>query len=186
MIQLYAYHKMKKTAIASGISLVFFLLMVGCATTPQAPAEEKNSVITEEIPDFSGEFIMECNSNLPEPDLVDIMSGRDSFEYYSKPDELGRCGVCYANLSKELMPTEERGEIGHIKPSGWQTVKYADIIPDGLYLYNRCHLIGYQLSGENDNPDNLITGTRYMNTEGMLPYENRISRYIRIIMYIIG
>lgn len=195
MIQLYVYNKLKKTAIAFGISLVFIFMTVGCAFVSdhlnkemQNPSEEPADKLTEkdgldiaadDFSDFSGEFVVECNYNVPEPDLVDIISSMSGFEYYSELDELGRCGVCYANLSKELMPKEERGEIGHIKPSGWQTAKYADIIMDGLYLFNRCHLIAYQLSGENDNPKNLITGTRYMNTEGMLPYENMVSQYIQ-------
>lgn len=99
------------------------------------------------------------------------------FETYSKRDVLGRCGTAYACLGPETMPTEERGKIGHVKPSGWHTVKYDCV--DGKYLYNRCHLIGFQLAGENDNADNLITGTRFLNVEGMLPFENEIADYIR-------
>lgn len=102
----------------------------------------------------------------------------DSFEIYSELDHLGRCGVAYANISIETMPTVPRGEIGNIKPSGWHTVKYSDIIKD-RYLYNRCHLIAYQLAGENANERNLITGTRYLNTCGMLPFENRVSNYVK-------
>ncbi len=98
-------------------------------------------------------------------------------EYYSALDELGRCGVCYAVVGTETMPTEERGEIGSIKPTGWHTVKYSDYI-DGNYLYNRCHLLGYQLTAENANECNLITGTRYLNLIGMLPYENQVANYI--------
>lgn len=100
-----------------------------------------------------------------------------SFEKYSDLDELGRCGVAYANICKELMPTEERGPIGHVRPNGWHTVKYNDLI-DGNYLYNRCHLIGYQLAGENDNVQNLITGTRYLNVQGMLDFENQVAEYV--------
>lgn len=102
----------------------------------------------------------------------------DAFEIYSDLDELGRCGIAYANVCQALMPTEERGKIGHIKPTGWHTVKYNDII-DGNYLYNRCHLIGFQLTGENDNEKNLITGTRYLNVTGMLPFENQIADYVQ-------
>lgn len=98
------------------------------------------------------------------------------FESYSELDDLGRCGVAYANICQELMPEEERGEIGMVKPSGWHTVKYDCV--DGKYLYNRCHLIGYQLAGENANEKNLITGTRYMNVEGMLPFENEVADYV--------
>lgn len=100
------------------------------------------------------------------------------FETYSQLDRLGRCGKAYANICMELMPTEERGPIGHIKPSGWHTVKYNDLI-DGNYLYNRCHLIGYLLAGENDNECNLITGTRYLNIEGMLDFENKVANYVK-------
>lgn len=97
----------------------------------------------------------------------------EEFEKYSDLDELGRCGTAYANICKNLMPTEKRGDIGHIKPSGWHTVKYPEVIKD-RYLYNRCHLIAYMLAGENDNPKNLITGTRYFNVEGMLPFEEQV------------
>ena len=101
----------------------------------------------------------------------------ESFENYSELDVLERCGVAYANISREIMPTEERGSIGNVKPSGWQTIKYDNI--DGKYLYNRCHLIGYQLAGENANPKNLITCTRQMNTIGMLDFENQVSNYVK-------
>lgn len=112
------------------------------------------------------------------PSFTDEEKSRtDLFELYSELDELGRCGVAYANICKESMPTESRGEIGSIKPSGWHTVKYSDIIED-RYLYNRCHLIGYQLAGENDNEKNLITGTRYLNINCMLPFENLIKSYV--------
>ena len=100
-----------------------------------------------------------------------------SFEAYSSLDPLGRCGTAFACLGKDLMPTEDRGSIGQVKPSGWQTAKY-DIV-DGKYLYNRCHLIGFQLSGENANERNLITGTRYLNVEGMLPFENMVADYVK-------
>ena len=99
-----------------------------------------------------------------------------SFENYGKLDSLGRCTECFANISLDLMPTEERGAIGQVKPTGWQTIKYDNI--DGKYLYNRCHLIGYQLTGENANECNLITGTRYLNVVGMLPIENKVHDYI--------
>lgn len=101
----------------------------------------------------------------------------NTFESYHKLDKLGRCGVAYANVSKDTMPTEARGEIGQIRPSGWHTVKYTGVV-DGNYLYNRCHLIAYCLTAENANKKNLITGTRYMNNEGMLPYEEKTARYI--------
>ena len=102
----------------------------------------------------------------------------DSFENYSQLDSLGRCGQAYAMISTETMPTEKRGSIGQIKPSGWHTVRYDDLISD-KYLYNRCHLIGFQLAGENANEKNLITGTRYMNVEGMLPFEDEVADYVK-------
>ena len=101
----------------------------------------------------------------------------EAFEIYSPLDNLGRCGVAYACVGKETMPTEERGEIGMVKPSGWQTKKYNCV--DGKYLYNRCHLLGYQLTAENANKENLITGTRYLNVTGMLPFENEVADYVK-------
>lgn len=101
-----------------------------------------------------------------------------SFERYSDLDELGRCGVAYACIGMDIMPTEKRGEIGMIKPSGWHTSKYDKSVISDLYLYNRCHLIAYMLAGENANEKNLITGTRYLNVEGMLPVENLVHAYI--------
>ena len=115
------------------------------------------------------------NNNIPEFSENEITT--TAFEEYSELDDLGRCGVAFACIGEEIMPTEERGAIGQIKPSGWQKAKY-DIV-DGKYLYNRCHLIGYQLSGENANEKNLITGTRYMNVDGMLPFENKVADYIK-------
>lgn len=125
---------------------------------------------------YQGQAFIEVNGNVPFFELEDYTT--ESFERYSELDTLGRCGAAYANISKELMPTEERGEIGMIKPSGWHTVKYPEVIED-LFLYNRCHLIGYQLSGENANEKNLITGTRYFNVEGMLPFENEVADYVK-------
>lgn len=127
-----------------------------------------------EIPEYNGEEYVYINNN--EPFFTDIEQYKDSFEKYSKLDSLGRCGVAFANIGIDLMPKEERGEIGMIKPSGWHTVKY-DIV-NGKYLYNRCHLIGYQLTGENANEKNLITCTRETNTGIMLDYENMVADYI--------
>ena len=101
----------------------------------------------------------------------------ESFEYYSDLDELGRCGTAYSSVGTDLMPTEKRGSISKVKPSGWQVSKY-DFV-DGKYLYNRCHLIGYQLTAENANEKNLITGTRYLNVDGMLPFENLVADYVK-------
>ena len=127
------------------------------------------------IPEFTNVPYVVLNNNQPEFTEEDF--DREIFEKYSELDYLGRCGPAFAKVGIELMPTEERGEIGSIKPSGWQTVKYDSV--DGKYLYNRCHLIGYQLTAENANERNLITGTRYMNVEGMLPFENMVAEYIR-------
>ena len=121
-----------------------------------------------------GNYII-LNDNNPEFNESDMTS--DTFERYSSLDSLNRAGTAYANISIDLMPTEERKSIGMIKPSGWHTIKY-DIIP-GKYLYNRCHLIGYQLTGENANKLNLITCTRQMNTVGMLEWENMVANYIK-------
>ena len=128
-----------------------------------------------EIPEYSKDKYVIINENKPNFTENDLK--RDTFEEYSDLDLLGRCGVAFANISKDLMPTEERGSIGMIKPSGWHTVKY-DIV-DGKYLYNRCHLIGYQLTGENANEKNLITCTRETNTGVMLEYENKVAEYIK-------
>lgn len=126
------------------------------------------------IPQFRDEPYVIINDNKPIFDEADYDS--DAYEMYSELDYLGRCGPAFAIVGIETMPTEERGEIGQVKPSGWQTVKY-DIV-DGKYLYNRCHLIGFQLTGENANRGNLITGTRYMNVDGMLPFENMVADYV--------
>ena len=127
------------------------------------------------IPGYSGEAYIVLNDGVPEYTDEDKLN--PVFEHYSYLDYLGRCGVATANLGLELMPTEERGSIGSIKPSGWHTVKYPELIED-RYLYNRCHLIAFSLAGENDNERNLITGTRYMNMSGMLPFENDVAKYI--------
>ena len=116
------------------------------------------------------------NNNVPA--FSDAEFTTEAFENYSEMDKLGRCGVAYANICTELMPTEEREGIGMIKPSGWQTVKYQGLV-EGNYLYNRCHLIGFQLAGENANERNLITGTRYMNVDGMLPFENQVADFVK-------
>lgn len=136
----------------------------------KAPA----AVSIEDIPEYSGEPYVVLQDNWPGFDAEDLTF--EPVETYSELDYLGRCGVAYANICLEIMPTEPRGDIGQVKPSGWQTVKYDCV--DGKYLYNRCHLIGYQLAGENANPQNLITGTRYMNVEGMLPFENMVDGYV--------
>lgn len=128
----------------------------------------------ENIPAYNGEAYVYLNDNVPT--FTDEEKTLESFEYYSPLDNLGRCGVAFANVSKDTMPTEERESIGQIKPTGWHTVKY-DIV-SGKYLYNRCHLIGYQLTGENANAKNLITCTRNMNATTMLQFETEVASYI--------
>ena len=129
----------------------------------------------EDIPEYSGEPYVVLNNNIPNFEEKDKIA--ESFEIYNSLDELGRCTVAYANVSIYTMPDEERGSIGSVKPTGWHTVKYDNI--DGKDLYNRCHLIGYQLTGENANEKNLITCTRFMNTVGMLEFENKVAEYVR-------
>lgn len=127
------------------------------------------------LPPYSGEpYISVCGGD---PDFSENEITSVSYEYYSELDALGRCGVCIASVGQDIMPTEKRGSIGQVKPTGWHTVKY-DFV-DGKYLYNRCHLIGFQLTGENANKRNLITGTRYLNVEGMLPFENMVADYVK-------
>lgn len=151
------------------------------ATAESSQSQERISTFTtwngqETVPVYSGEPYTELNGNIPY--FTDREKTENVFEHYSDLDTLGRCGAAYANICKELMPTEKRGEIGMIKPTGWHTVRYDDIISD-KYLYNRCHLIGFQLAGENANEKNLVTGTRYMNVDGMLPFENMIADYVK-------
>ena len=136
---------------------------------------KQESYNIESIPEYSNEGYVIINNN--EPKFEESEKTTKSFEKYSNLDFLGRCGVAYANISTDTMPTEKRGEIGSIKPSGWQTVKYNFI--EGKYLYNRCHLIGYQLTGENANAKNLITCTRYMNATTMLEFENKVAKYVK-------
>ena len=136
---------------------------------------EENEISLNDIPEYSGTPYVAINNNVPFFSETDYTT--DAFETYSDLDSLGRCGVAYANICVEIMPTEERGSIGSVKPTGWHTVKYDCV--DGKYLYNRCHLIGFQLAGENANEKNLITGTRYLNVDGMLPFENLVADYVK-------
>lgn len=137
--------------------------------------EESSSIDLSEIPEYTGDAYVAINGNIPNFNDADMVT--ESFERYSELDSLGRCGVAYANIGIDIMPTEERGDIGQIRPAGWHTVKYDNV--DGKYLYNRCHLIGYQLAAENANEKNLITGTRYLNIIGMLPFENMVADYVK-------
>ena len=171
-----AFKKFFKKYISLGLLLFALLLPSGCdsfreeAAIPSSPSAES----LEQIPAYQGEPYVEINNN--QPDFTDEELEPDSYEFYSELDDLGRCGTAQACIGEDLMPTEDREAIGQIKPSGWHTVKYAGV--DGNYLYNRCHLIGFQLTAENANPKNLITGTRSMNVDGMLPFENQVAEYI--------
>ena len=170
-----------KKVILIIINLILVVTLSGCSTVESEPAgtnntNDKTQLITENIPDYTDKIYVEINGNKAEFSDED-KKRTDAFEQYSDLDELGRCGVAYANICKELMPTEKRGSIGMIKPSGWQLAKYDSV--DGKYLYNRSHLIGFQLAGENANEKNLITGTRYFNVVGMLPFENEVAEYVK-------
>ena len=136
--------------------------------------KNNNNISIAEIPEYTDKIYIEINNNVPYFEESDYTT--ESFERYSDLDALGRCGVAFANVSKETMPPDgdERGSISSVKPTGWEQAKY-----DGEYLYNRCHLIGYQLSDEDANELNLITGTRFFNVEGMLPFENKVADYIK-------
>ena len=174
--------KRKKRNISMLLSSLALALIIGIYTyyTDNSSAYVNNNDITNikydisDIDKFTGYNYIELNGNIPVFEEIDTSK---SFEEYSELDSLGRAGSAFANIGVDLMPTEKRGSIGMIKPSGWHTIKY-DIV-DGKYLYNRCHLIGYQLTGENANEKNLITCTRQMNTKGMLDFENKVSDYIK-------
>lgn len=174
--------KVKSAIIA--LLLSFILFLSACDITFTNDLSQINGLFEDvayaatldEIPAFDGKqpYVV-LNDN--QPAFADSDMTAESYEYYSQLDELGRCGVVMACVGIDIMPTEERGEIGMIKPTGWHTVKYDNV--DGKYLYNRCHLIGYQLTGENANIQNLITGTRYLNIDGMLPFENLVADYVK-------
>lgn len=149
----------------------------GSGSDVVAPTTESDRPAFVAVPADDSEAYAIINDNMPGFSDEDKKS-TEPFEEYSELDELGRCGVAYADICKELMPAKERGEIGQIKPSGWHTVKYNGIV-DGNYLYNRCHLIAYQLAGENANEKNLITGTRYLNVQGTVPFEDQVAQYVK-------
>lgn len=183
--------KKNKNIVLTFISILVLLSLIGCSDNTYINTYKQDIELTDNEnvkQDSLDEYISKnlnvtsdnglyyiINNNQPFISLDE--NSYNTFETYSELDELGRCGVAYANICKEIMPTEERGEIGHIKPSGWHTVKYDCV--EGKYLYNRCHLIGFQLAGENDNELNLITGTRAFNVDGMLPFENMIADYVK-------
>ena len=164
--------KKKIRALFAAAVLAAALFLPACSGPAETNAPSNvttGSSSSEAVP------YIEVNGNVPEFTEDEITT--ESFEQYAELDALGRCGTAFACVGQDLMPTEDRGSIGQVKPSGWHTVKYDCV--DGKYLYNRCHLIGYQLSGENANEQNLITGTRYLNIEGMLSFENEIADYVK-------
>ena len=140
-----------------------------------SPEEDSGVITLKNIPDYTGDAYIALYNN--EPNFAEDEITSEAYEFFSELDELGRCGMTEACVGQELMPTEDRESISHVKPSGWVNVPY-DFV-DGRYLYNRCHLIGFQLTGENANERNLITGTRYMNVDGMLPFENMVADYVK-------
>ena len=163
------------------------LMLVGCEAddtalnnnllgTVQGTATS-TEVNLNDIPEYSGEEFVAINDNVPNFDDKDKTT--TSFEEYSPLDSLGRCGEAYANIGRDIMPTQKRGDISSVRPSGWLNKKYDTSLVDGGYIYNRCHLIGHQLAGEDANERNLITGTRYFNVDGMLPFENMIADYVK-------
>ena len=170
----------KRKSIALFIALLAMIFTVACgdidALSQATQQTSSSSVITiESIPEYAGEPYIVLNNN--EPDFDEEYFTTESFETYSDLDSLGRCGVAFANVGKDIMPTEERGSISQVKPTAWHSVKYDCV--DGKHLYNRCHLIGFQLTGENANNKNLITCTRSMNTGAMLDFENKVAKYIK-------
>ncbi len=160
------------------ISLLIIITAVGTAILylPSQDNLSEETAALSDIPEYDGSPSVELNGNKPAFTEEEIK--KEFFEAYSDLDDLGRCGAAMACLDEEHMPFGERGSLETVKPTGWQTDRY-DFIDNGGFVYNRCHLIGWQLTGQNDEPRNLITGTRYMNTEGMLPYENRVASYVR-------
>lgn len=168
----------KKISVVISFLLVLSISLCGCvsSTEPQVNGSlPSDTAQKDSIPEYTNTPYVVLNDNIPV--FANSPLTAVSFERYSELDSLGRAGVAEACIGVDIMPTEDRGSIGQVKPRGWHTVKY-DIV-DGKYLYNRCHLIGFQLSGENANVKNLITGTRYFNVEGMLPFENMVADYVK-------
>ena len=162
--------------VSLSLFLLLCLLLSACGA---APGGTQTSFSLEDLPAFSGEPYVVLSDNQPDFTQEELDQAAQGFEEYSPLDSLGRCGAAYASVGLDTMPTEDRESISSVKPSGWQTAKYDTQLVDGGYLYNRCHLIGFQLTGENANEENLITGTRYLNVEGMLPFENLVADYIK-------
>ena len=167
-----------KKLVTSILSLIVLIAVVSYQYILPSYAYKDNSNNTSDvisIPSYDNEPYKEVNNN--KPTFTDSEKELTEKEEYSDLDSLGRVGVAFALVSKSTMPTTKRGSIGMIKPAGWHTVKY-DFV-DGKYLYNRCHLIAHQLTGQNANPKNLMTCTRSMNVDGMLPFENKVANYIK-------
>lgn len=162
----------KTLSIPAVIILVIALLVCWYLQKQNEPVYSRS---LQDIPAFSGEPFVVINQNEPEFSAEDLVD--ESYEYYSPLDSLGRCGYTMACIGRDIMPTEDRESISSVKPTGWVQNKY-DFV-DGKSLYNRCHLIGFQLTGENANERNLVTGTRYCNVEGMLPFENMVADYVK-------
>ena len=156
--------------------LILLALLIGgyFAKDYIAPDVSEPPISMQDIPEFAGEPYVVVNGGVPYFAEEEITT--ESYEKYSELDELGRCGIAMACLGIDLMPTEERGDINNVTPSGWKQAQY-DCVPN-KYLYNRCHLIGHRLAGENDNEKNLITGTRYLNIDGMYDFEEYVDHYI--------
>ena len=180
------YGKYRLLGVVTACVMVFMSACAGKAeqekTSANAQQEtvpvsgtQQSDISMETIPEYDGEPYVVIDDN--EPNFTEEELQPEAYETYGTLDALGRCSIAEASIGEGLMPTEKRGAIGQVKPTGWHTVKY-DMV-EGKYLYNRCHLIGYQLTAENANEKNLITGTRYMNTEGMLPFENMVADYIK-------
>lgn len=190
--------KNKKRISAISVVLLLVLFLYGCNGKNAEPASETGEVQVQSeeqlqntapenvnaalyhfddasVPIYAGEASVTVNNGVPFFTMGDLTP--ESFEYYSDLDAIGRCGPAYACIGQDLMPTQERGDISSVNPTGWQETTYDDI--DGEMLYNRCHLIGFQLTAEDANEKNLITGTRYFNVQGMLPYENQVAEYIK-------
>lgn len=170
---------MKKTIILIIVMLLGFGGWYAWDRYQQSQIEQSEPEQTydiDEVPEYAGEPVFEINGG--KPAFADEELVTEFYQNFSELDSLGRCGTAEACLDRGHMPEGERGEIEEVKPSGWQVHKY-DFIDNGGFLFNRCHMIGWQLTGENENEKNLITGTRYFNVEGMLPYENKVASYIR-------
>ena len=175
--------KLIKRVYALLLAVVLSASLLGCqmeesgqqVSENQQKTSTEKSVSSDDIQDYSGKMTVVVDENQPDFTSKDLT--KKSYESYSNLDSEGRCQTAQACIGKDIMPKEERGAIGMVKPSGWHTVKYSNV--DGKYLYNRCHLIAYQLTGENANRKNLITGTRSFNVDGMLPYEEMVGNYVR-------